>query len=104
MVDDDVGGAVAQLEEAPGAVGAGPLGTADVVEEVVLDEQAVGLLAAEQTVPTQDFDAPGGMEDDIVGDGDVGDNGPREGPGVVAQGAQDNGAMLTGAAPSVPKD
>ena len=104
MVDDDVGGAVAQLEEAPGAVGAGPLGTADVVEEVVLDEQALGLLAEEQIVPTQDFDAPGGMADDIVGEGDVGDNGPRGGPGLVAHGEQDSGAMLIGADPVVLKD
>src|SRR5438876_1196386 len=104
MVDDDVGGAVAQLEEAPGAVGAGPLGTADVVEEVVLDEQALGLLAEEQIVPTQDFDAPGGMADDIVGEGDVGGNGPRGGPGLVAHGEQDSGAMLIGADPVVLKD
>src|SRR2546430_8772733 len=104
MVDDDVGGAVAQLEEAPGAVGAGPLGTADVVEEVVLDEQALGLLAEEQIVPTQNFDAPGGMADDIVGEGDVGDNGPRGGPGLVAHGEQDSGAMLIGADPVELKD
>src|SRR5207247_2019175 len=104
MVDDDVGGAVAQLEEAPGAVGAGPLGTADVVEEVVLDEEALGLLAEEQIVPTEEFDAPGGMADDIVGEGDVGDNGPRGGPGLVAHGEQDSGAMLIGADPVVLKD
>src|SRR5947208_15168668 len=104
MVDDDVGGVVAQLEESCGAVGAGTLGSADVVEEVVLDEQALGLVAEEQIVPTQDFDAPGGMADDIVGEGDVGDNGPRGGPGLVAHGEQDCGAMLIGADPVVLND
>src|SRR5213083_1561924 len=94
MVDDDVGGAVAQLEEAPGAVGAGPLGTADVVEEVVLDEQALGLLAEEQIVPTQEMDPIGGVSNDVVDEGHVFDDRPWCPAVLIAHREQDGEPRL----------
>src|SRR5438552_768761 len=91
VLDGDVGGRGQELEEEAASA---PAGGADVIEEVVADQDAVGGLAGLEVVLAEDVDAVGGVTDHVVGEGDVLDDGPGGRAVLVAHGEEDGEAVL----------
>src|SRR5439155_9246413 len=84
MVDLHVGRAVDELKQAPGPIRTGPGRATDVREQIVPDENLIGLRAGIEVIPPQDDDARCRVTDDIVGKRHVFHHRPRRGAVLVA--------------------
>src|SRR5207302_9215397 len=90
VIDDDVGAAVHDLEERAVAAPGG----AHIVEEIVLDLDALCLLAGAQIVGGQDIHGRPGVAHDVVRERDVPHGRPGRGSVLVANGEEDAETIL----------
>ena len=92
VIDRDVGRPVEDLEEPRVIGGRG----GDVVEHVVANQETPGLLGDGVVVEPEDVHAGAHVADDVVGEGDVLDDGPGRGATIVADREHDPETDLRG--------
>ena len=71
------------------------VGGADVIDQVVPDDDVLGLLRRLQIVPPGDVEHGGNVTDDVAADGDVPGHRPRRAAALVARREQDRVARLS---------
>src|SRR6266404_3239634 len=91
VFDDDVRSFHEQLKEPAATI---PLGSAHVLEQIVADQHAPGLLARMQVITTEDVDAGARVADDVVDKRHVFDDRPRRSTVLVAYREEDREPVL----------